>query len=120
MTLVQLEQSACALGTALRQVRTVEEYLKARDGLEDDEVALRFLEKQARVKAAIHANQLSGATAASDLDELSEGRQEIRRKVEGYLDAQEKLRVLFRAVDGELSLLLGFGFAAMAGKTGCC
>ncbi len=120
MTLIQLEQSARALGEALRQTPVVEEYLKAREGLEDDEEALQLLEKQARIQTATQAMHVRGAITVTDLEEISQIQRKVNGKVNAYLDAQEKLRIFFRRVNGELSRLLGFDFASLAGKTGCC
>ncbi len=115
-----LGEAAARLGAALRQSKEMTEYLKERAILDADREAQRLIEKQAGLRQAVRIRQTGGSISVADLQELKDLQDAVESKVSAYLAAQQEMKELLTAVNGEISRLCGFSFASLARPGDCC
>lgn len=114
--------AAEALARDLSQSEPISRYHRALEQLETDGEAPMLLDRLGELQAALRVRQTEGAVTQADLDRLraAQAAAQANPAIQAYADSQQASQAYLRAVNAELSQLLGVDFAALARQPGRC
>ena len=117
----ELQQATQALKDSLLASEAFLRYTKARARLDADFEALGLLDRLSKAQARVRQRQASGSLTQSDMDALRELQKMAHEEpvVMEYAESQQEAADFLRAINKEISELLGIDFASYAKHATC-
>lgn len=117
-----LRAAAEALGAALERSEPVAAFREAKARLDADEQARGMLEHLAEADADLRRRQAEGSLTRDDIDRVRAAQREAWSDpvIAGFASAQQAVAANLPEVNGLISELLGWDFAAMAAAPASC
>jgi len=117
-----LRATAEALGAALERSEPVAAFREAKARLDADEQARGMLKYLAEADADLRRRQAEGSLTRDDIDRVRGAQQQAWSNpvIAGFAEAQRTAIGYLPEVNGRISELLGWDFAAMAAAPASC
>ena len=109
------------LAAALLQAGPVAAYNQARARLDGDAQARELLERFIKTQSNLRLRQSRNTVTQSDVDELRALQRQVQANqiIMNYVETQQAAIAYLPAVNQEISQLIGFDFASLAGPSSC-
>lgn len=110
------------LATGLRQAEPLAAYYQAEANLQADADSTNLLERFMSAQNHVRLRQANGNLTQADMERLRLLQTQIKANVliMTYAQGQQEALAYLPEINYEISQLLGFDFAGLAGPSGCC
>lgn len=109
------------LADAILNVKPVADYQRAKARMDNDPDALKLLETLSKAQSELRIRQSQNGVTQADVDQLRSIQRQVQANqvIMDYARTQQSAIGYLPEVNQEISLLLGFDFAALAGQGNC-
>jgi cell fate (sporulation/competence/biofilm development) regulator YlbF (YheA/YmcA/DUF963 family) len=110
------------LAAGLRQSEPLAAYYQAEANLHADAASVELLERFMSAQNHLRRQQANGSLTQADMERLRLLQTQVRANtlIMAYAQSQQEALAYLPEVNYEISRLLGFDFAGIAGPSGCC
>ncbi len=117
-----LDESVELLSDALVNSEPMKDYLQANDIFKADHEVMAWMQEYSSLQQKIRTQQQTNQPAKGDLDRLRELMTliENNKTFQNYSSAQETAILFLREINQEISQMIGFDFASLTQRSGCC